>query len=74
MKTAGFRIEGGHGARAVDADQPVGFGAADRGIGQPLHFGAGAQLRENPSLIACCVIDCSHRRSTGLPLLACCAM
>ena len=28
------RVEGGHRARAVDADQPVGLGARARGVGQ----------------------------------------
>ncbi len=30
------RVEGGHRARAVDADQPVGLGARARGVGQAL--------------------------------------
>ena len=37
-------VEGGHGARAVDAHQPVGLGAAARGVGQGLHLGIGAQM------------------------------
>ena len=43
MEAAGLRIEGGHGPRAVDANQPVGFGTADGSIAQPLHFVATAQ-------------------------------
>ena len=37
MKPAGFRVERRHRPRAVDADQPVGFRAADRGIRQRPH-------------------------------------
>ncbi len=37
------RVERRHGARAVDADQPVGLGAATRGVGQRQHLGIGAQ-------------------------------
>ena len=44
VEAAGFRVESGHRARAVDADQPVGFRTADRGVGQSLHLGAGPQL------------------------------
>ena len=40
------RVEGRHGARAVDADQPVGFGAAARGAGQSLHLLVAAQVVE----------------------------
>ena len=40
------RVEGGHRARAVDADQPVGLGARTRGVGQALHLLVGAQLVE----------------------------
>jgi hypothetical protein len=40
------RVEGRHGARAVDAHQPVGFGAAARGAGQALHLGVAAQVVE----------------------------
>ena len=43
VETAGLGVEGGHRARAVDADQPVGFGTADGGIGEAAHFGARAQ-------------------------------
>ena len=32
------RVEGGHRARAVDADQPVGLAAAARGVGQAAHL------------------------------------
>ena len=40
------RVEGRHGARAVDAHQPVGLGAAARGVGQALHLLLAAQLLE----------------------------
>ncbi len=43
-KTAIARIERRHGARAVDADQPVRFGAAARGISQRPHLLVAAQL------------------------------
>ena len=46
IETALLRIEGGHGARAVDADQPIGLGAATRGIGQRQHFLVRPQLRK----------------------------
>ena len=46
VEAAFLRIEGGHGARAVDADQPVGFRAAARGVGQRQHFMVGAQMGE----------------------------
>ena len=36
-KSAELRVEGRHGPRAVDADQPIRFGPARRGIGQRLH-------------------------------------
>ena len=38
------RVEGRHGAGAVDADQPVGLGAAACRIGQALHLLFAAQL------------------------------
>ena len=40
------RIEGRHGARAVDAHQPVGLGAAARGAGQAQHLRVAAQVLE----------------------------
>jgi hypothetical protein len=46
VEAAFLGVEGRHGARAVDADQPVGFRAAARGIGQRLHFLVGAQVGE----------------------------
>ena len=46
VKAAFFRIERRHGARAVDADQPVGLRATARGIGQRQHFLVGAQVGE----------------------------
>ena len=46
VKPAGLRVEGGHGAGAVDADQPVGFGTADRRVGQRTHGRVVAQLRK----------------------------
>ena len=36
-------VERGEGAGAVDADQPIGFRPAARGVGQALHLFAGAQ-------------------------------
>ncbi len=44
VKTAFLRVERRHRARAVDADQPVGFRTATCSIGQRLHFGIGAQM------------------------------
>ncbi len=46
VEAAFLGIEGGHGARAIDADQPVGFRAAARGVGQRLHLLVGAQVGE----------------------------
>ena len=43
IKAAFFTIEGSHRARAVDADQPIGLGAAFRGIRQRQHFFVAAQ-------------------------------
>ena len=40
------RVEGGHRAGAVDADQPVRLGPRPRGIGQPVHLLVAAQRRE----------------------------
>ena len=37
-------VEGRHGACAVDAHHPVGFGAAARGIGQALHLLVGLEV------------------------------
>ncbi|MCY1360620.1 hypothetical protein D9M69_472540 [compost metagenome] len=45
-KAAALAVEGGHGARAVDADQPVGLGAAARGVGQRQHVLVLAQAAE----------------------------
>ena len=42
-KAAALRVEGRHGARAVDAHQPVGLAAAAGGIGQALHLRVAAQ-------------------------------
>ena len=61
------RVEGRHGARAVDADQPVGLGAAARGVGQPLHLLVGAQAARSRRGWPAASCDCSHRRLTGLP-------
>jgi hypothetical protein len=44
VEAAFLGIEGGHGAGAVDADQPVGFRAAARGVRQGLHFLVRAQM------------------------------
>ena len=38
VKSAFCGVEGGEGAGAVDSDQPVGFGAAESGIGEWLKF------------------------------------
>ena len=46
IETAFFRIEGGHCARAVDADQPVRFAATAGGIGQRQHVLVFAQMGE----------------------------
>ena len=46
MEAAGLRVERGHRARAVDADQPVGFGAAHRSVGKRPHRGVGAERAE----------------------------
>ena len=46
VEAAGLGVERGHRARAVDADQPVGFGAADRGVAQALDLLRGAQVGE----------------------------
>ena len=37
MEPAGFGIESGHGASAIDADEPIGFGTADSGVSQGKH-------------------------------------
>ena len=42
-KTAVARVEGGEGAGAVDAHQPIGLGAAAGGVGQALHLRGAAQ-------------------------------
>ena len=46
LKSAGSGIERSHRARAVDADQPVRFGAAHGGVRQRSHRFVAAQLRE----------------------------
>ena len=46
MESAGLRVEGRHGARAVDADKPVGLAAAHGGVGQRQHRSIIAQRRE----------------------------
>ena len=43
LKAAGFGIERRHGARAIDAHQPVGFRTAHRGVSQGTHQGVLAQ-------------------------------
>jgi hypothetical protein len=43
-KSARLGVKGGHGPRAVDADQPIGFRTADGSIGQRNHFLVLAQL------------------------------
>ena len=44
VKAAFFAVESGHGTGAIDADQPVGFRAAARGIGQRQHVLVIAQM------------------------------
>ena len=46
-EAAGLGVERGHRTRAVDADQPVRFGAADRGVAQALDLLRGAQVGES---------------------------
>ena len=46
LEAARLRIERGHGPRTVDADQPVGFRPAHRGIGERTHRLVRAQLTE----------------------------
>ena len=46
VKTAALGVERGHGARAVDAHQPVGLRTTDRGVGQRQHFFVGAKVLE----------------------------
>ena len=46
LEAAGLRIERRHRARAVDADQPVGLGAANRRIGERPHLLVAAQPLE----------------------------
>ena len=46
IEAAVARVERGHGPRAVDAHQPVGLGAAARGIGQRHHLAVITQLAE----------------------------
>jgi hypothetical protein len=43
VEAASLRVESGHRARAIDADQPVRFRSADSGIGQAEHLGTAAQ-------------------------------
>ena len=45
-KAAVARVEGRHRPRAVDAHQPVGLGAAARGVGEASHLLVAAQLRK----------------------------
>ena len=67
QKAAVARVEGRHGARAVDADQPVGLRAAARGAIEALHLRVAAQVVETVARIAWGVMLCSHRRLIGLP-------
>ena len=46
IEAAALGIEGGHRARAVDADDPVGLRAAARGARERRHVLVGAQVRE----------------------------
>ena len=66
LEAARLRVERGHRARAVDADEPVGLGAARRGVGQRQHARRRCAALAKPSRIAAGVIDCSHSRLIGL--------
>ena len=46
MESPRFGIERRHRARRIDADKPVGLGAANRGVRQREHFPVTAQLAE----------------------------
>gem|GEM_PF-2535188 len=46
VESAFLGVEGRHGARAIDADQPVCLGAAARGVCQRAHFLVRAQMGE----------------------------
>ena len=46
VEAAALGVEGGHHARAVDADQPIGLAAASGGVGQRKHLGVAAQAGE----------------------------
>ncbi len=46
MEAAGLRVERGHRARAVDADEPVRLRAADGGVGERAHRRVGAERTE----------------------------
>src|SRR5260363_118966 len=66
-KTAVLAIEGGHRARAVNPDQPVGLCAAARGGGERLHVPVAPQPFKR-------VIDCIQTRATGWRALAYCTI
>ena len=63
-KPPSFAVEGGHGARAVDPHQPVGLERASAAASSGLSCSSSRRLAK-ASRIACCVIDCSHRRWIG---------
>jgi len=46
VKTPFLRVEGSHRARTVDADQPVGLGAALRSVGEGQQLAIGPQAIE----------------------------
>ncbi len=46
LEAAGLRVERGHGPRSIDADQPVRFRAAHRGVGERAHLLVRAQPLE----------------------------
>ena len=46
LESAPLRVEGGHGARGIDAYQPIAFATAHGGIGERNHLLAGTQVGE----------------------------
>lgn len=46
LESPALRVEGGHGAGGIDANQPIAFAAANGGIGEWNHRFAGAEVRK----------------------------
>ena len=46
VEAAALRVEGRHGTRAIDADEPVGLAAAGGGVGERAQILVGAQMLE----------------------------